>query len=467
MKKKLLIVCGVLVSLSANVIAQTAQEERELRSRRSSLNTMIIEDASLPNASLIKNVFMKMPLPDKYNDHSLSTRSILLDKYRLTKEEKAALGAKSESKTSGMAKNMAKSAASNATGGLIDTTNTKYLPQEIAKYLKAKNIAKDLVSKWYMRDEKGVFKMDLIKERGMEDASEAEKEVSNNSSLGDAQIKDAAEELLRTTFVVVNRYNYISKKAIYDAAQRASAAAAAAAQSSGISKVKKPEVPLTPEMQAMKDAAIKKLTEGYIIQTTSYLYQLVWNDTVQKFFDDKFMMSNETFNTSKKIEYDTTTYFKLKFIGEANTTANVPIAIKTKRSDNELITIATNNATDAAIAKLQSEYPVFRVKIKLYIAGDIIGAKIGMKESLEEGSVYEVLKKEKGEWKRQGKIKVKKGMIWDNRMKLEGEDTETEVVSDNAKTEKNKNETPKYALEYTTFKGSSKFRKSMMIRQLK
>lgn len=58
-------------------------------------------------------------------------------------------------------------------------------------------------------------------------------------------------------------------------------------------------------------------------------------------------------------------------------------------------------------------------------------------------------------------------MIWDNRMKLEGEDTETEVVSDNAKTEKNKNETPKYALEYTTFKGSSKFRKSMMIRQLK
>ncbi len=39
--------------------------------RRSSLHTMIIEDAKLPKIDLILKTFSAAPVPDKYNDHTV------------------------------------------------------------------------------------------------------------------------------------------------------------------------------------------------------------------------------------------------------------------------------------------------------------------------------------------------------------------------------------------------------------
>ena len=44
--------------------------------RRSSLHTMMIDGEKLPNADLIIKTFNEAPVPDKYNDHSISTKLV-------------------------------------------------------------------------------------------------------------------------------------------------------------------------------------------------------------------------------------------------------------------------------------------------------------------------------------------------------------------------------------------------------
>jgi hypothetical protein len=432
----------------------------------------MIDDAKLPSAGVIKDAFTKAPLPDKYNDHSLASRSFAPDKYALTAAEKTALGAKTESAGASKMKGMAKGAASSASGGLVDTTDAKYLPQVIEKYLDANHVAKDMVAKWFNRSATGAFNMNLIGERGSYDATALQVNTAKGSVRGMASIADAGVELIGNTFVVVTRFNYISKKEIYDAAQAALALAAnsgAAGKLKGKSPVKNvPNVPVTPEMQAAKDAAYKKATEGYIVQCTSYLYQLNWNDSIEAVFYNDLWMDDKSVDAKKKQAFDDTKLFSLKYIGDGKALANVPLSLKKKRSDAELIAVATQNASDAVIAKLQRDYEVFKTKTPLY-SGNPITAKIGLKEGLEAGDKFEVLeqtldeKTGKTKYVRKGKIKVDGDMIWDNRYNA-GEEPVEEAAPAPVD---GKPVVPKPVLTETTFKGGSKYYSGMLIRQIK
>ena len=453
------LLCVGSITLGAQEVATKA-----IKYRRSSLHMVMIEDTKMPNASVIKNTFVKSPLPDKYNDHSLTARSFFTDKYALTAEEKAAAGQKADGKGKSAAKGMMKGLASNVTGGLVDTTNTKDLPVVIGKYLTTDNVAKNMVAKWFGRDDKGAFNMNLIGERGSYDASALDLNKAKGSVRGMASLADAGIELIANTFVVVTRFNYISKKEIYDAAQRA----IEAAKSTGLVKVPKTDVPLTPAMQALKDEAIKKATEGYIVQCTSYLYQLNWNDSIEAVFYNDLWMDATSADPKKKEAFDKSNLFSLKYIGDGKAFAQVPMSFKTKRSEEELVAIATQNASDAVIAKLQRDYEVFKTKTPLF-SGNPITAKIGMKEGLEAGDKFEVLEQNMDEktgktvYKKVGKIKIMKDMIWDNRVNI-GE----EPVAAAPEVDKDgKPLPPKPVLNCTTFKGGSKFYSGMLIRQVK
>lgn len=464
----------LFVALAVTTSAVAQEKKAEVKYRRSSLHSIIIDDAKLPNAKVIKDVFNKQPLPDKYNDHSLASRSFAPDKYALTAEEKAALGAKTEGKAAGKMKGMAKGAAAGATGGLVDTTDAKYLPQVVEKYLVANNVARDLVAKWFNRDASGAFNMNLIGERGSYDASALDLNKAKGSVRGMASLADAGVELIGNTFVVATRFNYVSKKEIYDAAQAALAATAAVAGGAAGGKLKGkvpgggvPNIPITPEMQAAKDAAYKKATEGYIVQCTSYLFQLVWNDSVEAVFYNDLWMDASKIDPKRKQAFDDSKLFKLKYIGDGKALANVPLSLKKKRTEEELIAAATQNATDASIAKLQRDYEVFKTKMPLY-SGNPITAKIGLKEGLEAGDKFEVLEQQMDEktgrtkYVSKGKIKVTDA-IWDNRFALDGEAPEVEVALD----KDGKPLPPKPVYTETTFKGGSKFYPGMLIRQIK
>ncbi len=453
----------VLSLLLAGSVALNAQEvaTKAVKYRRSSLHMIMIEDAALPNAKVIKDAFISSPLPDKYNDHSLPSRSFVAAKYALTAEEKAATGAKADGKGKSMVKGLAKGAASSATGGLVDTTNTKELPLVIEKYLNSGNVAKDLVAKWFGRDAQGGFNMNLIGERGMYDASALDLNKAKASARGMAVLADAGEELIKNTFVVVTRFNYVSKKEIYDAAQKLANAA-----KSGLGG-KMPSAPSNPALEAAKEAAYKKATEGYIVQSTSYLFQLNWNDSVSAVFYNDLWMDASSMDPKKKEAFDKTNLFTMKYIGDGKALAQVPMNLKVKRSEEELVKIATINASDAVVAKLQRDYEVFKTKVPLF-SGNPITAKIGLKEGLEAGDKFEVLEQTMDEktgktvYKKVGKIKVDKDLIWDNRANA------GEVVEETPAVDKDgKPLPPKPVLDCTTFKGGSKFYSGMLIRQVK
>lgn len=467
----------LFVALAITASASAQNKPAEVKYRRSSLHSIMVDDAKLPNAKVIKDVFTKQPLPEKYNDHSLASRSFQPDKYLLTAEEKKALGAKTESKAAGKMKGAAKGAAAGATGGLVDTTDAKYMPQVIEKYLAENNVARDLVAKWFNRGANGAFNMNLIGERGSYDATAMQVNAAKGSARGLASIADAGVELIGNTFVVATRFNYVSKKEIYDAAQAALAATAAVGGGAAAGKLKGkvpgggsvPNVPITPEMQAAKDAAYKKATEGYIVQCTSYLYQLVWNDSVEAVFYNDLWMDDSKIDAKKKEAFDNSKLFTMKYIGDGKAVANVPLSLKKKRTDEELIAVATQNASDAAIAKLQRDYEVFKTKTPLY-SGNPITAKIGLKEGIEPGDKFEVLEQQldektgKTKYVKKGKIKVDGDKIWDNRYALEGEAPEAEAP---ALDKDGKPLPPKPVYTETTFKGGSKYYPGMLIRQIK
>ena len=444
-------------------VALNAQEvaSKAVKYRRSSLHMIMIDDAALPNAKVIKDAFISSPLPDKYNDHSLPSRSFVAAKYALTAEEKAALGAKADGKGKSMVKGLAKGAASSATGGLVDTTNTKELPLVIEKYLNSGNVAKDLVAKWFGRDASGAFNMNLIGERGMYDASALDLNKAKASARGMAVLADAGEELIKNTFVVVTRFNYVSKKEIYEAAQRLASVAKAGLGS------KMPSVPSNPALEAAKAEAVRKATEGYIVQSTSYLFQLNWNDSVSAVFYNDLWMDASSMDPKKKEAFEKSNLFTMKYIGDGKALAQVPMNLKVKRSEEDLVKIATINASDAVIAKLQRDYEVFKTKVPLF-SGNPITAKIGLKEGLEPGDKFEVLEQTMDEktgktvYKKVGKIKVDKDLIWDNRANA------GEVVEEAPAVDKDgKPLPPKPVLDCTTFKGGSKFYSGMLIRQVK
>jgi len=196
--------------------------------------------------------------------------------------------------------------------------------------------------------------------------------------------------------------------------------------------------------------------KGYVVKTTSYLYQLVWNDSVAAVFYNDYWMDDNSYDVKKKKAFDNSDIFTLKLIGTEVAWADLQATSYTKKSEDELIAVATVRAIDNVIAKLQRKYEVFRTKTPLF-SGDPLAAKIGLKEGLEKGDKFEVLEQlmdDEGRtrYKRRGVIRVEDGKIWDNRFMAAEEQKESgEAVS---------------PLEYTVFSGGNNYYAGMLIRQI-
>lgn len=444
MKKIILILIGSVVVF--NAIAQSLDnDDRKVQStkyRRSSIYTLMLDDAGLVKADTIKKCFMMAPIPDKFNDHTLPIRSFNPKDYPVTEEERL-------SKKTGIGKAIGKSILSYTTGGLVDTTGVADLPIVIQNFLNANDIAKQLVAKWFNRDENGYFNMNLVAERGQYDATEMQAGIAKSTVRGTSLLADAGEELIGNTFVVVTRFNYVSKEEIMAAAKRGFSILQDYGGSFGKTVGK--------AGNTIADVAAK----GYVIQASSYLYKLRWNDSIASVFYEKYWMDSTYNSPELKFAFDTVTLFKLELVGFDKAWADLQSTVFTKKSEEELIRIATIKAVDAVIAKLQKEHDVFKTKTPLYTA-DPLTAKIGLKEGLEFGDKYEVLEQTiddlgKTQYVRKGVIRVD-NKIWDNRY-MAGEEQQADSTATSTDVQQ--------ALDRTYFKGGSKFYPGMLIRQIK
>ena len=408
MKKSILLLV-IILCLIPSVLTFAQVDPSEVIYRRSSLYTLMIEEPNRPYASEIQKTFCNAAIPDKFNNHLLLTRKIKngVNKSIKKRDDKIRIQ-----------------------GDNIDT------------YLNKKYIAKDMVAKWFNRSVNGTFNMGLVAERGSYNASEMDVALAKSSKRGLALLADAGEELIKNTFVVVNDFDYVSKEEVANKAK------------AGLALLKEVASLVDEDIDTeLADEALTTFGKGYVIRTTSYLYQLDWNDSVAAVFYNDYWMDDDSFDEKRKEAFDNSNIFRLKLVGWEVAWADLQSTSYTKKSEEKLIRVATIRAIDAVIAKLQRKYEIFRTKTPLF-SGDPLAAKIGLKEGLEKGDKFEVLeqimdKNGRTRYKSKGVIKVDKNNIWDNRFMAEEEQNEAEIL-----------------LEYTLFKGGKKFYTGMLIRQI-
>ncbi len=442
--KTLLILLIGFLTVGSTFAQTTNKDDKQLQSvkyRRSSIYTLMIDDAGLVMADTIKRCFETAPIPDKFNDHTLPIRAFSPKDYPLTAEEKLA-------KKDNVAKTFGKSLLSSTSGGLVDTTNTQDLPTIIQKFFTANKIPQQLVAKWFDRSKDGCFDMNLIADRGQYDATEMQASLAKSSARGTALLSDAGEELIGNTFVVVTRFKYVSKEEVMGAAKR------------GLALLQKYGGQYAQVAAKVGNAAADVASKGYVIQANSYLYKLAWNDSVAAVFYQNYWVDSLNRSEDKVAAFDTTSLFKLELVGFDKAWADLQSTIFTKKSEEELVRIATVKAVDAVIAKLQRAHDVFKTKTPLFTV-DPLSAKIGLKEGLEKGDKYEVLEQTiddlgKTKYVRKGVIRVG-DQIWDNRY----------MVAEEQQADTTGNVNGKPIIDRTLFNGGSKFYPGMLIRQIK
>jgi len=393
-----------------------AQEAKE-GYQRSSLHIINIENLNFDNAAKVQASYNKYPFPDKYDDHRISNNSVNIDAYKLTQEEKDALGIKDSELGNALS-----GALSSATAGILE--NNSQVKYELDKYIKDKKIAQELVRKWYSIKDDGALDYSVFNERIKLSMSEEDKQRVQQAAIAQTEIDKMSLKLINNTFVVFTKLNFVSNAVPAEAIRQI--AYTAADKLSGM---------LQTIARKAADKIYEKASEGYSVWTTAWLYKLEWNEQIATDFNK--LLSSKGINSALSIDINAfnAMNFNLEFIGQEKATSLVTFSLKKgegDRTEDEIIDLSTVRNVDKVFTKLQREYEVFKPLYQL-TGVDPFSAKLGMKEGLEGGEKFEILEIRGGEYNKIGTIEVDKNKVWDNRYGA-----------------------PKQEIEQTYFKGKNK-----------
>jgi hypothetical protein len=380
--------------------------------QRSSLHIINIENLKFDNAAKVQASYNKYPFPDKYDDHRIGNNSVNLDGYKLSQEEKDALGIKESELGKGLS-----SMISSATAGIIE--NNSQVKYELDKFIKETKVAKELVKKWYSIKDDGTFDFSVFNERIKLSMSEEDKQRVQQAAIAQTEIDKMSDKLINNTFVVFTKLNFVSN-----------AIPAEAIRQVAYSQADKLSGMLQTIARKAADKIYEKTSEGYSVWTTAWLYKLEWNEQIYADFR-KIMTSKEKLDMNAFNAMN----FNLEFIGQEKATSLVTFSLKKgegDRTEDEIIELSTVRNVDKVFTKLQREYEVFKPLYQL-TGVDPFSAKLGMKEGLEGGEKFEILEIRGGEYNKIGTIEVDKSKVWDNRYGA-----------------------PKQEIEQTYFKGKNK-----------
>ena len=368
------IIIFLLLCAFGNVYGQRLNIE-EVEYRRNSIYSLIITHQEQTYWSYVKDVFVDMPLPDKYNNHDLSVKVICIDR-KMKKDEKG------------------------------------------ADFLELNNVASRLVSKWFNRNPfTGICDVELIKQRGLYNASEFDRQIAMRTTRGMALLEDAGEELIHNTFVIVNDIRYEDKE---KAGQIAGMVfqilfAVAGGVASGLSGTN-----VTSTFNDMGDSMnqLMQTLKGFQVNVKTHLYRLEWDEATAAEFYDK--MYTEEYDEKKKNYFDThRSLFKLQYVGSQTSSGKDVSFVGVNLSDpDEMIRKACVRAIDENVANLARNFEPFKIKERITSVNPI-QAPVGKKEEITDKTKFEVLeptlKDGKMTYRRVAVIKPLKGMIWDNR----------------------------------------------------
>jgi hypothetical protein len=450
MKKLTFTILTVALILANQAMAQKSSED--FKYRRSSLSMILIESESFPNKEAVSASWNNYPFPDKYNQHDIETKSININSIQLTDTDLLDAGFLKDTLKKPLEILKAISALKPLRYLNEEQTMACALPTEkqeyqikIDKVIKEQKLANQLVSTWFNLGDDGKFDMSLIQDRGFYNASELEASVAKGQSRGVAALGDAGEELIKNTFVTFTKLQFIENE------PAARVIREAAKKSIREEMEGKPQA-LIDVALAGADKVYEKTKEGYSLWSKTWLYQLNWNDSIAAvFYND--LWSNPS-------ELDKSDLFNLEFVGTQYNQSLVTFKLGEQRTQEQIIDLALVRNINNAFAKLQKQNEVFKPKMPI-VSTDPIIAQIGLKESIDAKTKFEVLEmvwdNEAGKttWMSIGTCAVdKKAPIWDNRYNA-GEETEPQKDSDGN------------TIIGTTLKGSKKIQPGMLIKIIK
>ena len=342
--------------------------------RRSSIYSVMVNHTDQQFANEIKEAFLQIPVPDKFNDHNLSVKVLTMDK-KLT-------GAGSTKENS-----------------------------VITEFLQNNKVASRLVARWFNRDFfTGQCNMELVKERGLYNATEFDKQLATRSARGIAMLQDAGEDLIGNTFVLVNDIRYVDKNKgakTGAAILKLFGSLAAAATGTNIDD-------LTDNLGDMVETI-----KGFKVKINTFLYKLEWNDDqAALFYQEQY---SSTPDTTKRAKFEAARgNYRLKYVGKVESSGGTTSFLGINE-DQPVVMVrkACQRAIDENVVDLQRNYEEFRTKSPL-LSVEPLTAYVGMKEGVTSKSKFEVLEvveMENGthKYNRVGVIEPIANLIWDNR----------------------------------------------------
>ncbi len=385
-----------------SVLAVQAQEQ--LSYRRNSLATMLVYHPEDEFGDEIYKAFDSLPIPDKYDDHTIDGMRVI--------NNKKVLGI--QKRDTGYYKAVF--------GHQLNQKEMLANAQYTEDLLNRQEMAKKMIAKWFGFSGHTVsdatFNTELIQTRGQYNASDIDVALALQTTRGLATLSDAGEELLGQTFVLVNDVTYTT------AEQDAAVAKLTIGIVGGV-------LDAFTGGSAGKDLAkvsgqIADSFTGFNVKTHSYLYQLVWNDSVAAIFYTQHYTGKPDSAKIRAFLNDKTTY-RLRYVAHEYEFDKKAV-LKGKYERTELVRTICARSMDKNIVALAKQYEDFKVKTPVFRVltdekGKITGyaAKIGKKEGISDGSKFQVVRREidpetgKTTYKYVASVKAKKDCIWDNR----------------------------------------------------
>ena len=241
-----------------------------------------------------------------------------------------------------------------------------------------------VVSKWFNRDQNGNFSVELLKERGIYNATDNDVMVADASKRGTAALMDMGMGLIDKSYVLVFDF---------------------------------PEI-MTMEEIYNRDTvpANKRIMNGFTGKMNAYLYKLNFDEEQATIFYQNLWVSGNSTDTQKRRDLFEQHNFPLNFIRayseDLTATQFNPgqvLAPKVQKTQPEMMKMLVETGLQQCLTKIENTNESFRVKAMIYKTNPI-AVKIGKKEDLKYDQrfyAYENRQNRKGETYsvRQGVVK--------------------------------------------------------------
>jgi hypothetical protein len=369
-----------LLLLSLNLAAQEpAGDSPATGYDRNSLTVLLLNFPGSPYMSELENVFRTLHVPDKFNDNLLDIR-ILPSPYRHIPPT--------------------------VSGG-----DDRDHGPEINTLLVSEKIGNRVVGKWFSRGSDGTFSDTLLKERGRYNAKDGDVMIADASASHD-RLTDQGERMIARSFVLVLDFTLVRT---------------------------------TREILGSSDPADKLVASlyndrnGFVGKATAYLYQLIWNDSVQAvFYKDFWCVSSDELSVirEKSRAFEENNY-RFRYLTKVTATGDgtqpnpetFTGKLSRQKSSAELFNDLVYGALDKLLESVEKKVAPLRVQVPVAETHPL-RARIGRKEGLRVDQryfVYEAVQTDQGiKMKRRGVVRAT-SKIADNRHDASGRKEESDL----------------------------------------